>query len=156
MKTGPGLDAAHEVGIEEPDDVAHKDAGDSHHHSGIDPVVKVRAPADDELGHAGILECLVSGEHGLLGVIVTGAGAGIKLGDFSVRHRSGQTEQEGAEDAQPHGRRCGAGTSLDDKSEPKEGPGGDEGHCVCGQPGKAQGGLHLRCFLICHEHSPEE
>ncbi len=59
MKTGPGIRAAHDVGIQKADDIAAEDAGGGHHHAGIDPVVKVRAPADDELGHARILECLV-------------------------------------------------------------------------------------------------
>ncbi len=126
---------------------------------GIDPVVKVRAPADDELGDAGILEGLVLRQQGLFGVVVAGAGAGIELRDLRVGDGGCQTEQQGGEDADPHGRRGGglagdAGSGLDEEREPKEGAGGDERHCVAGQPGKTQGGLHLRCFLICHEHSP--
>ncbi len=101
----PGIGAAHDVGIEEADHIADEDAGGGHHHAGIDPVVKVRAPADDELGHAGILEGLVLGEQRLLGVVVARPGAGIELGDLRVGDRRGQTEQQGAEDAQPHGGR---------------------------------------------------
>ena len=44
---------------------------------------------------------------------------------------------------------------LNEEREPKEGARRDESHCVARQPGKAQSRLHLRCFLICHEHSPE-
>ena len=55
---------------------------------------------------------------------------------------------------EPHSGRGGALSGLNVKGEPKKGAGGDEGHCVAGQPGKAQGGLHLWCVLICHEHSP--
>ena len=148
------------LGIEEADDVADEDAGDGHHHAGIDPVVEVRAPADDELGDAGVLEGLVLGEHGLLSVVVAGAGAGIELGDLGVGDGGGQAEQQRGEDADPHGGggRWLAGDArscLDVEGEPEEGAGGDERHCVAGQPGEAEGGLHLRCFLICHEHSPE-
>ncbi len=107
MKTGPGLRAADEVGIEEANHIADEDAGGRHHHAGIDPVVKVRAPADNEFGYAGILEGLVLGEQRLLRVVVAGAGAGIEFGDFSVGHRGGQAEQQGAENAQPHGWRGG-------------------------------------------------
>ena len=56
---GPGLEPLMKVGIEEADHIADEDARDRHHHAGIDPVVKVRAPADDELGDAGIFEGLV-------------------------------------------------------------------------------------------------
>ena len=136
----PGVGAAHEVGIEEADHVADEDAGDGHHHAGIDPVVEVRAPADDELGDAGILEGLVLGEHGLLSVVVAGAGAGIELGDLGVGDGGRQAEQQRGEDADPHGGRGGwlAGNTrggLDEEREPEEGAGGDERHCVAGQPG---------------------
>ena len=106
------------------------------------------------------LKACVLGEHGLLGVVVAGAGAGIELGDLGVGYRSRQAKQQRGEDADPHGGsgRWLAGNTrggLDEEREPEKGAGGDERHCVAGQPGKAQGGLHLRCFLICHEHSPE-
>ena len=119
------------------------------------------APAHDELRNTGIFEGLVLREHGLLGVVVAGAGTGIELGDLGVGDGGGQAEQQGNEDAQPHRRgggrltgnaRCG----LDEEGEPEEGAGSDQRHCVCSQLGDAQRGLHLRCFLICHEHSPED
>ena len=107
MKTGPGFDAAHNVGIEEANDIAAEDASGRHHHAGIDPVIEVRAPADDELCDAGVLEHLVLGQEGLLRVVVAGTGAGIELGDFGVGHGGGQAEQQGARRSQPHGRRGG-------------------------------------------------
>ncbi len=58
MNTGPGFEPLMNVGEQEADHVADEDAGDGHHHAGIHPVVKVRAPADNELGDAGILERL--------------------------------------------------------------------------------------------------
>src|SRR6202789_204410 len=61
--------AAHDVWPEEADDISAKDACRGAHYAGIDQVVKMRAPADDELGNTGVFKGLVFGKQRLLGVI---------------------------------------------------------------------------------------
>jgi hypothetical protein len=87
-----------------------------HHHAGINPVVEVRTPSDDELSDAGVLEKPILGQNRLLSVVVTGTGAGIELGNFGVGHRRGQAEQEGGKDTEPHGGSGCAGGGLDIES----------------------------------------
>ena len=97
----------------------------------------MRAPADNELGDAGVLEHLILGQESLFGVVIAGAGAGIELGNLCVGNRRGQTKQQSAEDAQPHGWRGGSGGGLDVEGEPEKRSGGDERHSVAGQPCEA-------------------
>jgi hypothetical protein len=69
MKTGPGFEPL----------ITDENAGGSHHHARIHPVVKMRTPADDKLGHASVFEGCLLREQRLFGVVVTGAGAGIEF-----------------------------------------------------------------------------
>ena len=70
---------AHRIRIEEADHISNKDTCRRHHHAGINPVIKVRAPANNKLGHAGILEGLILGKQRLLRVVVTRPRARIEL-----------------------------------------------------------------------------
>src|SRR5208282_1670232 len=72
--------------------VAYEDGGDADHHAGVNPVVQVTGPADDEFIKACPLKGGFFGEERLLGEEIAGAGARIELGQFRVRDGCCQTE----------------------------------------------------------------
>ena len=89
----PGIGRAHEVRPDGSHQIAAEDAHDADHHAGINPVIQMRAPADDELGKPGIGPRFVVVEERLLGEVVGAAGAGIELRHFGVADRRGQAKQ---------------------------------------------------------------
>jgi len=122
----------------------------------------VARPAGDELGDAGELVGVGLGKEGLLGVEIRGARPGVELGQLGVADGRGDAEQQGEEDAEPHGA-AGHGRAverLDLVGEPEEGSRRDERHRVDGQTGEAERRSARRlsarggaCFL-CHGRSP--
>ncbi len=147
-----GIRRAHEVRPERAGQIAEEDAHDAHHHARIDPVVKVRAPADDELRKPRILPRLLVVEERLFREIIRTAGARIELRHLRVTDGRSQTQQKRDDDSDPHRRRRVARGALDRKGEPEEGAGRDERHRIHRQACKAQCCLHFRCF-ICHKLS---
>ncbi len=129
--------AAERVREELVQEVAAQQRGHADHAARVNPVVEVARPAGDELRHACELVRLGLRQEGLLGEEVRRAGSRVELGELGVAHRRGQAEQQGGEDAEPHGAagHRGAVERLDLKGEPKERAGRDQGHCVDGQTG---------------------
>ena len=127
---GSGVGSAHERRPDGPREVAHQNSHDSDHHARIQPVIKVRAPADDELRQARKRPGFLVVQKRLLRKIVRTSRAGIKFCHLRVTHCRGKAEQQREEDTRPHGRRGGAGRALGDERQPKKGPGGDERHRV--------------------------
>ena len=120
----------HEVWPERPSQISAQDPHHRDHHAGIDPVVEVRAPTDDELGKAGVAPRLVVVQEGLLREVVGTARAGIQLRQFRVTYGGCQTKQQSDEDAQPHRRGGNARGCLNKKGQPEKGTGCDQRHGV--------------------------
>ncbi len=113
-----GVRGAHGVGPQRSDHVTAENSRHRHHHPGIDPVVQVRGPADDELREPRIPPVLVMIQKRLFGEVVGTAGSGIELGQFRITNRRGQTKQRGEQNADPHRRRRRAFPRLAEKREP--------------------------------------
>ncbi len=147
----PGIGSAHEAGPDGAGQVADQHAHHADHHARIDPVIEVRAPADDELGKARVAPGGLVVEKRLLREIIGTAGAGIELGHFRVADGGGQAEQQGEDDAGPHGGSGGAGRALGDECQPKKGAGRDQRHGVHRQAGQAQRRFHGNFGFVCHK-----
>ncbi len=125
-------------------EVAAENRGHSHHAARVNPVVQMARPTREELGHPRKFVRVGLRQERLLGVEVGRTGAGIELGQLGVAHGRGQAQQQGAHDAEPHGAAGHRGSiqGLFLVGEPQECAGCDQGHCINGQTGEAQGGLH--------------
>ncbi len=123
--------------------VSAEDSHDADHHARVDPVVKMRAPADDELREARISPNLVVIQKRLLGKVVRASRAGIKLCHLRITDCGCQAEQQGEHNACPHGGTGCAGRRLDVEGEPQECTGSDERHGIHRQAGQAQSFLHF-------------
>ncbi len=149
-----GVRRAHEIRPDSAHQVAAQDSHDADHDAGVDPVVQVRGPADDELGEAGILPGLVVIEERLLGEVIRAASAGVELRHLGVADGGRQTEQKGEHDAHPHGRGGDASGGLDVERQPQEGAGRDQRHSVHRQASQAQSCFHFDWSVFSHLHSP--
>src|SRR5579862_4534080 len=58
-KDGTRIRSTHEVRPKRADQVAYQHAHNGHHHSRINPIIQVRAPADDEFRQAGVAPHLI-------------------------------------------------------------------------------------------------
>jgi hypothetical protein len=130
-----------------PHQVAGDDSDHAYHHSGIDPVVEMRAPADNEFRQARVRPRLFVIEKRLFGEVIRTAGAGIKLRHLCIANGGGKAQQGRKYDADPHCRSGRAGGCLAGKCEPKKGAGCNQRHGVHGQTGQAQRFFHLNGFI---------
>ena len=111
-----GIGCAHKARPYGSDQVADQDAHHRDHDAGINPVVQMRAPADDELRKPRVAPDFLVVEERLLREIIGAAGARIELRQLGIADCGCQAKQEGQEDAGPHGRRRVARRPLDHES----------------------------------------
>ncbi len=126
-----------------PTKISAEDSHDADHHAGVDPVVKMRAPAHDELREASILPGLIVVQERLFGKVVGTSRAGIQFCHFRVTDGGRQTEQQGEHNTSPHCRAGCAGRCLNVEGEPQERTGSDECHGIHRQAGQPQSFLHF-------------
>jgi len=72
--------AGGKVRIDLADHVAHDHRGDTHHQTGIDPVIQMAGPTDNKLRQASQLKGFLLGQKRLLGEEVAGASPRVELG----------------------------------------------------------------------------
>jgi hypothetical protein len=131
----PRIGGAHHVRPKGSGQITAQDAHHAHHHARVNPVIQVRAPADDEFRKARIAPRFVVIQKRLFREVVRTAGAGIQLGHLRVANGRRKAEQKGDHDAHPHSRPRGSGGCLNVKGEPEKGARRDERHGVHRQSG---------------------
>ncbi len=146
------IGCAHEVRPKCTDYIAADDARHADHHTGVYPVIKMRAPADNELRKTRILPRGFVIEKRLFSEIVGTAGAGIQFRHLRVTDGGRQTEQQRENDADPHGRRGCTFSGLRCERQPEERTGRNQRHGVHREARQAQGCFHFRS-LVCHKLS---
>ena len=131
--------AAEGVGPELVQQEPAQDRRHADHDAGIDPVVKVARPAGNELGDTGEFEGMGLGEECLLRIQIRRTRARIDLRQFGIAVRRCEAQQQGEENAEPHGAsgHRGAVQGLHLECQPEERARGDQRHRVHRQAGQA-------------------